>query len=148
MEVPKSVQRVRLRQVRDGRVRFQVEKVTRPAEVYQAVRPWYRGLDREAVGVLALDAQNAPVAFQICSIGALNTTRTHPREIFKLLILVGACGFVLTHNHPSGSLEPSNEDIEFTRAIQRAGEVIGIEIFDHLIITDSGFTSLRERGAF
>jgi DNA repair protein RadC len=148
MPFSKSVQKVRLRTVRDGRgVRFTVEKVTRPRDVYEAVRPWYRGLDREALGVLALDTQNTPIAWQLASLGSLNVTRTHPREIFKLLILVGAAGFVCVHNHPSGSLEPSDEDIEFTRAIQRAGELIGIELFDHLIVTDSGFTSLRERGA-
>lgn len=142
-----SIPKVRLRQVRDGRVRFTVDRVTRPAEVYEAVRSWYRGLDREALGVLALDAQNAPIAWQLASLGNLNVTRTHPREIFKLLILVGAAGFVCVHNHPSGSLEPSDEDIAFTRSIQRAGELIGIDMFDHLIVTDSGFTSLRERGA-
>ena len=112
MPFSRSVQKVRLRTVRDGRgVRFTVDKVTRPRDVYEAVRPWYRGLDREALGILALDTQNAPIAWQLASMGNLNVTRTHPREIFKLLILVGAAGFVLVHNHPSGSLEPSDEDI-------------------------------------
>ena len=143
-----SVQKVRLRTVRDGRVRFTVNKVTRPAEVYEAVRSWYRGLDREALGILALDTQNAPIAWQLASLGSLNVTRTHPREIFKLLILVGAAGFVCVHNHPSGSLEPSDEDVAFTRAVHRAGETVGIELYDHLIVTRKGFTSLRERGAF
>ena len=143
---PKSVMKVRLRQVRDGRVKFKVEKISRPVEVYEAVQSWYRGLDREALGVLALDSQNQPVAFQIVSLGGLNTTRTHPREIFKLLVLVNAAGFVLTHNHPSGCLDASPEDLEFTRAVQKAAELIGIELYDHVIITDQGFTSLRERG--
>lgn len=142
----KSIPRVRLRQVRDGRVRFTVEQISRPSDVYEAVRPWYRGLDREALGVLALDSQNQPLAFQIVSIGALNTTRTLPREIFKLLILLNAASFILTHNHPSNSLDASTEDVEFTRAVKRAAELIGIEVFDHLIITDQGFTSLREQG--
>ena len=142
-----SIMKVKLRQVRDGgRVKFKVDKITRPAEVYEAVRSWYRGLDREALGVLALDSQNQPVAFQIVSLGGLNTTRTHPRELFKLLVLVNACAFCLTHNHPSGCADASPEDIEFTRTVQRAGELMGIELFDHLIITDTGFTSLRERG--
>ena len=142
-----SVVKVKLRQVRDGgRVKFKVDRITRPADVYDAVRAWYRGLDREALGVLALDAQNQPVAFQIVSLGGLNTTRTHPREIFKLLVLVNACGFCLTHNHPSNCAEASQDDIQFTRAIQRAGELMGIELFDHLVITDNGFTSFRERG--
>jgi DNA repair protein RadC len=57
-------------------------------------------------------------------------------------------GFILVHNHPSGSLDPSDEDVAFTRAVHRAGETVGIELYDHLIVTKSGFTSLRERGAF
>ena len=146
IEQLKSVMKVRLRQVRDGRVKFKVDTITRPADVYEAVRAWYKGLDRESLGVLALDSQNQPVAFQIVSVGGLNTTRTHPREIFKLLILVNACGFVLTHNHPSGCLEASPEDIEFTRSIQRAAELLGFELFDHIIVTDAGFSSLREKG--
>ena len=146
VEKLKSVMKVRLRQVRDGRVKFKVDKITRPVDVYEAVRSWYRGLDRESLGVLALDSQNQPVAFQIVSLGDLNATRTHPREIFKLLILVNACGFVLTHNHPSGCLDASSEDIEFTGTVQRAAELLGIELYDHLIVTDDGFTSMRESG--
>ena len=146
IEKLKSVVKVRLRQVRDGRVKFKVDIITRPVEVYEAVRSWYKGLDRESLGVLALDSQNQPVAFQIVSLGGLNTTRTHPREIFKLLVLVNACGFVITHNHPSGILDPSPEDIEFTSAIKRAAELLGFELFDHIIVGDDGFTSLKERG--
>jgi len=144
VEKLKSVMKVRLRQVRDGRVKFKVDKITRPVEVYEAVRPWYKGLDRESLGVLALDSQNQPVAFQMVSLGDLNTTRTHPREIFKLLVLVNACSFVLTHNHPSGCLDASPEDIEFTATVERAGELLGIELYDHVIVIDDGFTSMRE----
>ena len=68
------------------------------------------------------------------------------RRFFKLLILVNACGFCLTHNHPSGCLDASSEDIEFTETVRRAGDLLGLELYDHLIITDDGFTSLRERG--
>jgi DNA repair protein RadC len=78
--------------------------------------------------------------------GGLNTTRSHPTEIFKVAILSNALGIVLCHNHPSGTLEPSPDDTEFTHSVRRAGELMGIELFDHLIITDSGFTSMRERG--
>ena len=78
--------------------------------------------------------------------GALNTTRTHPREILHPAVAHLAMGFILVHNHPSGCLEPSSEDVEFTRAVQRAGELMGIELYDHLIIAAGGYTSLRERG--
>ena len=80
------------------------------------------------------------------SVGSLNTTRTHPREILYPAVAHLALGFILAHNHPSGCLEPSPEDIEFTRATRRAGSLMGIELYDHLIIGEGGYISLRERG--
>ena len=142
----KTIKRVRLKQVCDGRIRFSVDRISRPRDVYDAVLPYYRGADREILSALCLDAQNQPNCFNVASIGALNTTRTRPADILKAAILSNALGLVLIHNHPSGELEPSPEDIEFTRAIQRACELIGIELYDHLIVTDDGFTSFRERG--
>ena len=142
----KTIKRVRLKQVCDGRTRFSVDRISRPRDVYDAVLPYYRGADREILSALCLDAQNQPNCFNVASIGALNTTRTRPADILKAAILSNALGLVLIHNHPSGELEPSPEDIEFTRAIQRACELVGIELYDHLIVTDDGFTSFRERG--
>ena len=142
----KTIKRVRLKQVCDGRIRFSVERVARPRDVYEAVLPYYRGADREILSALCLDAQNQPNCFNVASIGALNTTRTRPAEILKVAILSNSLSLVLIHNHPSGELEPSPEDLEFTQAIQQACELVGIELFDHVIVTDDGFTSLRERG--
>jgi DNA repair protein RadC len=142
----KTVRRVRLKQVCDGRIRFAVERISRPGEVYDAVLPYYKGADREILSVLCLDAQNQPNSFNIASIGALNTTRTRPADILKAAILSNALGLILIHNHPSGELDPSPEDLEFTRAVQRACELVGVDLYDHVIVTDDGFTSLRERG--
>ena len=142
----KTIKRVRLRQVCDGRIRFAVDRISRPQDVYDAVLPYYRGADREILSALCLDAQNQPNCFNVASIGALNTTRTRPAEILKAGILSNSLGLVLIHNHPSSELEPSPEDLEFTRAVQRACELVGIELYDHLIVTDEGFTSFRERG--
>ena len=97
---------------------------------------------------LYLDSQNGLIHRETISVGSLNTTRSHPREILYPAIAHLALGFILVHNHPSGSLDPSDEDIAFTRGVHRAGETVGIELYDHLIIAKSGFTSLRERGAF
>ncbi len=93
-----------------------------------------------------LDAQNAVIHRETLSIGSLNTTRTHPREILYPAVRHLALGFILAHNHPSGCPDPSTEDVEFTAAIRRASELFGIELYDHLIVTGAGFTSLRERG--
>ena len=142
----KTIKRIRLKQVCEGRIRFAVDKVSGPADVYEAVRPYYSGADREILSVLCLDAHNQPTCFHVASMGTLNTTRTRPADILKAAIVSNSLSIVLIHNHPSGDLEPSPEDLEFTRAIQKACELVGIELHDHLIITDKGFTSLRERG--
>ena len=142
----KTIKRVRLKQVCDGRIRFASDQISRANEVYDAVLPYYEGADREILSVLCLDAQNQPNSFNVASIGALNTTRTRPAEILKAAILSNALGLILIHNHPSGELAPSPEDLEFTRAVQRACELVGVELYDHVIVTDDGFTSFRERG--
>jgi DNA repair protein RadC len=124
---------------------FRRAPVSGPQQAFRLVRHLTRARKEHLVG-LYLDAQNGLVARETISIGSLNTTRTHPREILFPAVTHLALGFILAHNHPSGCLEPSREDLEFTRAIQRAGELMGIELYDHLVVARDGYTSLRERG--
>jgi len=116
-----------------------------PREAFSQVRDLRRAR-KEHLVALYLDAQNHLIARETISIGSLNTTRTHPREILQPAIACSALGFILAHNHPSGSLKPSQDDIDFTRAIKRACEIIGIGLYDHLIVGESGFLSLKEEG--
>jgi DNA repair protein RadC len=122
-------------------------RITRPREVWKLTRELGHAKKEHLLG-LYLDAQNGLIHRETISVGSLNTTRTHPREILYPAIAHLALGFILVHNHPSGSLDPSDEDIAFTRAVHRAAETVGIELYDHLIVARGGFTSLRERGAF
>jgi DNA repair protein RadC len=119
--------------------------VSGPRQAFRQVRHLTRVRKEHLIG-LYLDAQNGLLGRETISIGSLNTTRTHPREILYPAVAHLALGFILAHNHPSGCLEPSREDIEFTRSIRRAGELMGIELYDHLIVAQAGYTSLRERG--
>lgn len=146
MEYVRVISKVRLKQVKEGRIGFDVDQVNKPEDVYKAVRRYYQGADREMVGVLCLDAHNAPTCFSIVTMGSLNTTRTRPADILKLAILSNALSIILVHNHPSGTLEASSEDQEFTRNIKRACGTLDIDLYDHLIITDEGYSSLRELG--
>ncbi len=120
-------------------------KLNKPSDVFREVQGLGRARKEHLVG-LYLDAQNGLLHRETLSIGSLNTTRTHPREILFPAIEHGALGFILAHNHPSGCLDPSHEDLEFTRAEGRAGELMGIELYDHLVVSVTGYTSLRERG--
>ena len=120
-------------------------RLTKPKEVYERVRGMARARKEHLVG-LYLDAQNGLLHRETLSVGSLNTTRTHPREILYPAILHLALGFILVHNHPSGITEPSPEDLEFTKGVQKAGELMGIELYDHVIVARSTYTSLREMG--
>jgi len=119
--------------------------VSSPSEVYAQVRDLRRARKEHLVG-LYLDAQNRLIVRETISIGSLNTTRTHPREILYPAIVHSALGFILAHNHPSGSLTPSQDDVDFTRAIKRAAEIMGIPLYDHVIVGEEGFASLKEKG--
>jgi DNA repair protein RadC len=119
--------------------------ISSPREVHRQVRDLGRAR-KEHLIALYLDAQNHLLARETISVGSLNTTRTHPREIFQPAIVRSAMGVILAHNHPSGSLSPSQEDVDFTRAIGRAGEILGIGLYDHLIVSEKGYVSLKEKG--
>ena len=120
-------------------------RVGSPSEAYALVRDLKRARKEHLVS-LYLDAQNRLICRETVSIGSLNTTRTHPREVLQPAIVNCALAFILVHNHPSGSLDPSRDDVEFTRTMARAGELMGISLYDHLIVSQRGFVSLKERG--
>ncbi len=120
-------------------------RISSPAEAYALLRD-LRKARKEHLVALYLDAQNRLILRDTVSIGGLNTTRTHPREVLQPAIVHSALAFILAHNHPSGSLEPSRDDVEFTRTIGRAGELMGISLYDHLIVSHRGFVSLKEKG--
>lgn len=144
--VPRSVVRVRLRQVRDGRVRFAVERIRGPADVWQAVRGYYAGADREILSALYLDARHAPVCFHVIAVGSRNAAHAAPADVLKPALLANASALVLVHNHPSGDPEPSAEDVALTASVRRACELLGLHLLDHLVVVDDGFVSLGERG--
>jgi DNA repair protein RadC len=121
--------------------------VSGPADAYRLVRDLGRAR-KEHLVALYLDAQNHLLVRETVSVGSLNTTRTHPREIFQPAIACSAMGLILAHNHPSGNLTPSQEDVDFTNAIRRAAEILGIGLYDHLIVSAKGYLSLKERALF
>ena len=83
---------------------------------------------------------------EICSTGSLATSIVHPREIFKMAILSNAYSLILAHNHPSGDVTLSKEDINISKRLKECGELIGINILDHVIIGDNKYLSLKEEG--
>lgn len=106
-----------------------------------------RGLDREHFWALALNTKNQVLRFSEVSVGSLNASIVHPRELFKEAVKVSAASLVVVHNHPSGDPSPSAADVQLTRRILKAGDVLGIELLDHVVIGDGGeHSSLRDLG--
>ncbi|WP_085520899.1 JAB domain-containing protein [Tuberibacillus sp. Marseille-P3662] len=103
--------------------------------------------DREVAFVMCLNTKNRVVAVHRCHVGALNESLMHPREIFKAAILNNAASIIISHQHPSQDITPSPEDIEVTKRIRDAGNIMGIGLLDHVIVNAATeFTSLKERG--
>jgi DNA repair protein RadC len=108
---------------------------------------WRNGFpDREHMIALHLSVKNEIVSYETVAIGTISAAMVHPREVFKAAILANAAAVVLVHNHPSGNPEPSTEDRALTERIKRAGELLGIPVLDHVIVTPDDFVSLAARG--
>ena len=122
------------------------KKIISPKEVYKIVSEYLNGVDREHLVLLTLDTKNCINSITTVSIGSLNTSIVHPREVFKTAIISNASSIILAHNHPSGDPTPSKEDINITDRIKESGKILGIDLLDHLIIGDDSYISLKEKG--
>jgi DNA repair protein RadC len=116
-----------------------------PDDVVAIVGRRLRKEKREHFLVLLLNARHEVIGRETVSIGSLNASIVHPREVFKPAILESAASILLVHNHPSGDAEPSEEDLAITKRLVEAGELLGIQVLDHVILASRGVVSLRSR---
>jgi len=100
--------------------------------------------DREKFICLHLNVKNQIISFEIVSTGSLTSSIVHPREVYKGAILSNAASVIFMHNHPSGDPEPSIDDMEITKRLEKAGEILGISVLDHIIVSSGGFYSFRQ----
>jgi DNA repair protein RadC len=100
----------------------------------------------EHFGVMLLDTKHRLLRITVISIGTLDASIVHPREVFREAAVAGAFAIILFHNHPSGDAKPSPDDVALTLRVVAAGDVMGIAVLDHVIVTDRGYYSLREGG--
>ncbi len=127
------------------------ERVERPQmlstkDVADYLAPRYSGFGVERFGVLLLDQKQRVIRSEIVSIGTIEANITHPRDVFRIAIAASASHVVLFHNHPSGDPLPSPADRMMTRRMQLAGEMIGIDVIDHIILGSGTFFSFRQEG--
>lgn len=124
------------------------KKIASPQDVAEIFIPILRDENKEKFIVVCLNSANKIIKFETISIGNLNSSVVHPREVFKVAIDNSSASIILIHNHPSGNPEPSNEDIRITKKIVESGKIMEIPVFDHLIIAGDTYTSFVEKRLF
>ena len=117
-----------------------------PGEVAAYLLPQFGNYPVERFGVLLLDTRHRLVRARILSVGSLDASVVHPREVFREAIAGGAAAVVLFHNHPSGDPTPSRDDLALTRRLMTAGDIVGIDVLDHLVLADIRYASMKELG--
>ena len=137
-----------LRVIKENSGRYDVnKKIQSPEDVYSVVQKVIKANEyaEENLWMITLDVKNNITGIFTVSTGSLNSSIVHPREVFKRAMLQNAASIIICHNHPSGDPAPSKEDINITKRLKEAGDLIGIKLLDHLIIGDNSYTSLKER---
>jgi DNA repair protein RadC len=129
----------------------QGETINRPGSAAQLFRDTLAleseiDRDKEHFWAIGLGNNNTVKYLELVSLGILDASLVHPREVFRFAILKGVKCIVVGHNHPSGNLEPSEADISIIRQLSAAGKILGIQVLDHVIVTETGETSFQERG--
>lgn len=134
----KRVDIVSLKLVKESSVLYETRKISNPYDAYRLAKNFLKDSDREMFVVVCLDTKtkNQPVSIEVVSIGTINSAIVHPREVFKVAVLSNASKIICFHNHPSGSTNFSKEDEVITNRLQKCGEILGIELVDHIVVGD------------
>ena len=122
------------------------QKIERSKDVFNLLKNELGKKKKEYFKVLSLDSRDRLINIDTVSVGTLNASLAHPREIFFSAIKNSAAKIILTHNHPSNDPEPSEDDLTITKRLVETGKILGIEVVDHIIVTKNGFFSFKEKG--
>lgn len=144
--VSKRINVVQVKLVRERSIMYKERQICSSQDAYELIFDFLGDVDREHFVVLCLDVKNQPTCIQTVHIGSLNSSIVHPREILKSAILSNSASIIVAHNHPSEITQPSAEDIEVTKRLEKAGHILGISLLDHLVISSKGYSSLKEEG--
>jgi DNA repair protein RadC len=142
----KHIPLVSLRLVRERTVPYPGRSLQSAQAVYDLFRDLAGDLDREAVWIACLDAKNRLACLSQVSVGSLDASMVHPREVMKTVLMANASAMILVHNHPSGDPAPSAEDRAVTDRIRQTADLFGIRFLDHVIVGDGRFYSFNDEG--
>lgn len=138
---------IRLKMVKELDLPYSGEQLKSPEQVAKFASQVLEEADKEHILVISVSTKCQPLALEIVSIGSLDAAIAVPREVFKHAVMSNAAGILLVHNHPSGDCEPSEEDFRMTKRMQKAGELLGIHVYDHVVVgADGCYCSLMEQG--
>jgi DNA repair protein RadC len=121
-------------------------QITSPRDAAHFLMPEYSARPVEQFGLLMLDTRHRVLRTSVLTVGTLDCAAVQPREVFRQALLASAAAVVMFHNHPSGDPQPSGEDVELTRRMVAAGELMGIRVVDHVVLGDGRYCSLKESG--
>jgi DNA repair protein RadC len=114
--------------------------------VYDLVAPLVKDATQEHFYALYLNTRNVPIGLELVSVGSLNASIVHPREVYAPALQLRAANVIVAHNHPSGETDPSADDLVITKRLAEAGEVLGIPLLDHVIVSNGDWSSLKDEG--
>ena len=148
LKAAKRVNIVSIKLCKESSVLYEPRYINNPRDAVDLVQEDLANCDREKIIAICLDTKHQPTAVTTISMGTINSSLVHPREVFKTAILSNSAAIILAHNHPSGKPEPSNDDINITKRLVDAGTVLGIDVIDHVIIgaANGQYKSMRELG--
>ena len=133
----KRVNVVSLKVVKESSVLYKTRKISNPYDVYRLVKNFLIDSDREKSVVACLDTKNQPVSIEVVSVGIVNSAIVHPREVFKTIAIMNESKIICFHNYPSGNVAISKEDESITEKLIKSGEVLRIQLVDHIIVGDN-----------
>jgi len=126
------------------------KEILKPTDIYQILSDCLKSedkvdRDKEHFWVFHLDCRNKIKLLELVSLGTLNSSLVHPREVFTRAVGERSAQIIIAHNHPSGVAEPSDDDLSLTKRLVKSGDLLGIELIDHIIVTNSSYISLKEK---
>lgn len=127
------------------RTRRKAISISSPGDIYREIRH-YSSREQESLVVMLLNGAHEVISVFVATVGLLNRTIIHPREVFASAIRERAAAIAIAHNHPSGNVQPSEDDKDVTMRLKKAGEILGIKVIDHLVFTEDSYYSFAEHG--
>lgn len=145
--ISKRVNLVSVKLIKEGSILYEPRRILSPKDAFKLGKKFLVDSDREKLILVCLDNKKQPTSINTVSIGSLSSSIVHPKEVFKVAILSNSATIIIYHNHPSGDITPSKEDINITERLREAGKILGIALIDHIIVgSNDNYYSFKERG--